>query len=332
MNNILILIIIFFSFSCKEKKENNQPKEADKVLKEESNKNLSTNLNFDTIKISTLPLGNKMVIDYFKNIGTDNQLSGYELNQLLYSEFEFRKFYEEKIMMNKKPFLQFYKFPQKNTIDFGLDYTSPVDSISTYQGYYPLTRRLPNIGENKILIFNSLENNENYSFEDNVLVDNIDLVIVNKKNEIINSLNLSHRLLFDDDEYENYLGRFSKYFYIDKDYTIHIKYFSDWGDGGIRVFTYIKYIIQEDGTIVRYFDQANGFYKTEAEEGTIKNHLKEGTWKEMATYPEKEYYIKDYKAGKIEGNIRLYIQEDIESIHTIDPKTYKIIDYDFKIR
>lgn len=331
MKNILILIIIFFSFSCKEKKENNQPKEVDKVLKDKSNKNLSASLNFDTIKITALPFGNKMLIDNFKKIGYKFELLGSEFKMLEYiNDSPFANYYRKKF--NKTPFFEFYKFPQKNTIDFGLDYTSPVDSISTYQGYYALIRRLPNVGENKILIFNSLGNNENYSFEDNLLVDNIDLVIVNKKNEIIDNLNLSHRLLFDDDEYENYLGRFSKYFYIDKDYMIHIKYFGDLGDGGIRVFTYIKYIIQEDGTIVRYFDQANGFYKTEAEEGTIKNHLKEGTWKEMATYPEREYYIKDYKAGKIEGNIRLYIQEDIESIHTIDPKTYKIIDYDFKIR
>ncbi|WP_313377324.1 hypothetical protein [Chishuiella sp.] len=325
MKNILILIIVFLSLSCKEKKEKNQPKEADKVLKEESNKNLSTSLNFDTIKMAALPFGNKMLIDNFKKIGIDFQLSGYELNQLLYSEFEFRKFYEEKIMMNKKPFLQFYKFPQKNTIDFGLDYISPVDSISTYQGYYALTRRLPNIGENKILIFNSID-------EGGILINNIDLVIVNKENKILDNLNLSRRVTSNEYGYDDYVERFFKYFYIDKDYMIHIKYFGDLGDGGIRVFTYIKYKIQEDGTIVRYFDQANGFYKTEAEEGNIKNHLKEGTWKEMATYPEKKYYIKDYKAGKIEGNIRLYIQEDIESIHTIDPKTYKIIDYDFKIR
>ena len=100
-----------------------------------------------------------------------------------------------------------------------------------------------------------------------------------------------------------------------------------------RIFAYVKYKIQKDGTIVRYFEQRNGTYKSEVEEGMIKNHLKEGVWKEAGTYFEKMYYINKYKAGIQKGNTKLYLKHiDSESVYTIDRNNYEIIDQDFKMR
>jgi hypothetical protein len=327
MKYLLIIITAFISLSCKEKGQEiiNIETKVDTIKK----KNNELTYNFDTIKISSLPFGNKMLIDNFKKTGSDYEVTKKENDVYMTSGSIFFKLYERLIENNKTSFSKFYKFPQKNTIDFGLNFITPVDSISTYQGYYALTDRLPNIGKYKILIFNSVES-ENDLFN---LAKNIDLVIVNNENRIIDNLNLSRRLHVFDEMYYNQYDDYFKYFYIDKDYTIHIKYFTGWGDAYVRVFAYVKYKIQEDGTIVRYFDQANGFYKTEAEEGNIKNHLKDGTWKEMGTYFEKMYYTKEYKEGKLQKNKFDFVKvfDDSETTLTIDNNTFETIDRSFKM-
>ncbi|WP_312076615.1 hypothetical protein [Chryseobacterium sp.] len=317
-----IFILPCLLYSCKQKDTTHIDKTNDSLKLSGGEKTVS-----DSFKTESLPYGNVMLIEKFSKIGSDFEVSETE-NKLLENEDSNFLSYYEKIFKNaEKSTGLSYKFSQKDIIDFGLNFLSPVDSISTYKGNYALSRRLPNIEKNKVLVFNSIENKG-----DNISKV-IDLVVVNEKNKIVDNINLSRKLLITDEKYENLYGDYFKYFYIDKDYVVHIKYFTGWGDTVTRVFAYVKYKIQKNGNIVRYFDQENGFYKSEVEEGMVKNHLKEGSWKEVSTNFDERFYINEYKEGKPKGNIKLYVKfVDSESVYTIDRQSYKIVDEDFKMR
>ena len=174
------------------------------------------------------------------------------------------------------------------------------------KGFYVFSNRLPDIGSNRIYLTHSLKN-EQEEFKDFII--NIDLVVFNQKNTIINSLNLNY--------FSSNSGIFSqgdipvKHFYIDKDYIIHIKYFIYWGENSISTLAYVKYKIQEDGSIIRYFDQKGGAYKSYIEEGTIKNNTKEGKWKEYLGGHDNMYSILNYKNGIVDGKIEIFDANDI---------------------
>ncbi len=59
MKHLFIIFTILLSFSCKESKENT-------VIEKVTNNKIEPN--FDSIKISSLPFGNKILIDNFKKI------------------------------------------------------------------------------------------------------------------------------------------------------------------------------------------------------------------------------------------------------------------------
>lgn len=173
---------------------------------------------FDTIKMTSLPYGSIILINHFCKIGSNFEVTKAENNLLENEDSKFLLFYQNIFKINKVPAKKFYKYSNKNIIDFGLDFITPADSISTYQGYYVLAKRLPDVGRNKVLIFNSIENEKIR----NNIINNVDLVVLNNNNQIIDNLNLSHSLRIKDEKYNNKYDDFDKYFYIDKNYIIHL--------------------------------------------------------------------------------------------------------------
>ncbi|WP_445712277.1 hypothetical protein [Flavobacterium sp.] len=313
-----ILVILFISYSCKKKAEiliNN-----DKIEDLKSEKIRKVNIDnqsaFEKIEISSLPKGNIEIINFFKEITYNKRIpyiSDFEEEKLSNLEDEVVKYLtrEDKISMN------IYKYPQKNNYDFGSRYIHELDSIKTNKSFYIFSNRLPNIGNNKIYLTHSIE-----SINSNTLdfYRNIDLVILNKNNLVINSLNLNYvsnnnSLFLNGDIPE-------KHFFIDKDYYIHIKYFLYWGEESISTLAYIKYKIQEDGSIIRYFDQKEGIYKSYIEEGTLKNNTKEGKWKEYLGGHDNMYAILNYKKGIVDGKIEIFDANDMPDMADPEQRLY----------
>ncbi len=276
--------------------------------------------NLDTIEINKLPFGNELLIKKFINNDELGFLDDSETKLLEFEDSSFLSYYEKFFKNSSLPIDKFYKYQQKNILDFGLNYIEPIDSINTYKGYYSLAKRLPDIGKNNIFIMNSNMKNGEFLNISNC----IDLVVYNREKGIINNLNLAFSLSATDERYYNFFGDIHKYFYIDSNYTIHIKYFAVNNDSNSSLLIYTKYKIQQDGIIVRYFEQENTNYKSEFEEGIIKNHLKEGVWKETLSNTHTNYCIKNYKNGITTGNVEIVNIDDNgkKSSFFIDKNSY----------
>jgi hypothetical protein len=316
-----ILYYTFFSFSLLYSCKQNNNIHNDNNIK--TSKEISydqTTSTFDSIKISSIPYGSKILIDNFNRIGSDFEVKEVENDLLENEDSAFLSFYQSIFKNNTIKLGNVYKYSYKNILDFGCNYIQPFDSISTYKDYYALTKRLPDINKNKVFVFNSIEQETN----NNNIINNVDLVVVNSDNVIVDNLNLSHSLRILDTRYNNEFDDYDKYFYIDKNYIIHIKYFTGWGDAVRRVFAYVKYKIGSDGSIIRFFDKENGSYKSEIEEGIIKNHMKEGIWHEALSNFQTNYCIKKYHEGKLIDDIEIVtVQDDGKKTSIfIDKNTY----------
>ncbi|QMV67576.1 hypothetical protein HS960_07880 [Sphingobacterium paramultivorum] len=68
-------------------------------------------------------------------------------------------------------------------------------------------------------------------------------------------------------------------FYIDKNSIISLRDY-EFNENPFRQKPVYQFQLLRNGTFVRYYDQ-NGLYKTDEEEGSIKNHHKEGNWIEF---------------------------------------------------
>lgn len=307
MKNISIALLLFFvAASCQEKNKSViSQKEKENIEKVDSNSS-----ELDQLKVTPLPAGNELLIKYFK-------INGYESNNDSRSEKEYRLLsptvgqtsihdeYEAKYYKKEGVKINLYKYPQKNNYDFGIRYIQDLDSVSTSKNYYIFLNRLPDIGDKKIYLTRSNESDKD-NFVD--LSKNIDLVVLNKENSVINSINLNY-FSSNDKIFKEGENPF-KLFYIDTNYIIHIKYFVFQGDAGSSCLAYIKYKIQKDGSIIRYFDQKEGKYKSYIEEGIVKNNTKEGKWKEYLGSQENMYAIVNYKDGIVVDDIEIYGAHD----------------------
>jgi len=96
--------------------------------------------------------------------------------------------------------------------------------------------------------------------------------IILKRGKVQDALNLFYSVSFD-------YGGYDKFFYIDKNAIIHIKYFrADEID--TYFFRYEKYQLSPQGKFVRYYD-TDGLFSNNEEHGFVKNHTREGKWVEM---------------------------------------------------
>lgn len=68
-------------------------------------------------------------------------------------------------------------------------------------------------------------------------------------------------------------------FYIDKNFIISLRDY-EFNEDPFRQKPVYKFQLLSNGTFIRYYDQ-NGLYKTDEEQGLIKNHHKEGKWIEF---------------------------------------------------
>ena len=111
-----------------------------------------------------------------------------------------------------------------------------------------------------------------YRFFGAIGYDIIDMVTIDKENEIIDGLYV----------YYNAYHRYSasiKLFYLDHNSIIHIKYFWN-GDEYRKYFRYEKWQIKPNGKIVRYYD-SNGLFVNDEEHGMVVNKMREDVWIEM---------------------------------------------------
>lgn len=301
--NLLISCTLIF-FSCKQEKKINPTKE--KSIKEtivEHNKVVLSISKKEVVQVE-LPFGDERILKFFnKKVHTNKNPTNDYLSE---NEEKTIKEIDTKInndfFLKKEPSISNFKYPQKNNYDFGFKYYQQIDSINTNKEFYTFSKQLPNVGEFKIYLANS---NENIEESNSYIPQNIDLVVLDKNDKIINSLNLNYSARYTSNIY-NDDNHPIKHFYIDKNYIIHIKYFLKWGEESYSLLAYIKYKIQEDGSIIRYFDQKEGQYKSYIEEGTIKENTKEGRWKEYLGGRENMYAIVNYKKGIIQGVIEIY--------------------------
>ena len=113
-----------------------------------------------------------------------------------------------------------------------------------------------------------------------------------------------------------------KYWYISKDYTVYTRIFGEVAEEDDEYSsTFISkvntYIITKSGHLVPYYNK-NGAYKTEAEEGLVKNHLKEGIWieKKQNGYLDSDTCVKaTYKNGLPIDKWHYYKLELIEEVN-----------------
>lgn len=243
----------------------------------------------DTLVTSKLPFGYKQLCNPKLN-----------MDEIDYPNSKLNSYYDS--IGAKINNISNFKFPQKNIYDFDLRYIQKKDSISTNLDVYNISKRLPNINGYRVYIANSTKNKKYYFLD-----GNIDLILIDKNNLIINSLNISHY------EYEDSMkeGSENKYFYIDENYIIHIKYFNIRLESKPTLLGYIKYKILKNGSITRYFDN-DGYYKSLFEKGNVKNHTKDGIWHEYiggGEIGEKDRITVsevNYKNGIVDGNIKIY--------------------------
>lgn len=293
MNRISFLIIAYFTLNTISCKENKYKTNGENIIIAQDS---IVQNNKNDVEITKLPFGYDGINKHYHS----KKLNTKELSELDDSS-KLHDYYN--LIISKNGSLGDYQFPAKNAFDFDLGYYENIDSLKTDLTDYNVSIRLPNVGNNKVYITNSTKNKLENEYS---LINNIDLIIRNPQNKLINSLNISHIYYPQARDNTSYLGT-SKYFYIDKDYIIHIKYFRDNEDIESTLIAYIKYKITNTGDIIRYFDQDKGYYKSEIEEGEIIDHLKEGVWKENTSSLIPTYYIKKYSKGILVNNIEVVI-------------------------
>ncbi len=304
----MLLFNIAYTSSC-QKKQN----KTIIIHNHVSNSKKLNTIQSDSIKIIQLPAGSDLIVKYFKNIDINQRITNKERDLL----YDYIYTISNKVYKNTNTLNNFYKYSKINNYDFDYPYIKDLNHIKIDSNFYGLYCRLPNIGKNEIFIFNSL-NKDNINDYD--IQDPIDLIVYNKDSGVISSINLSHCAYFNaigaytySAKNSNYFwGIPSKYFYIDKKYIIHIKYFlseemvSENENNNDRVIAHIQYKILLDGSIVRYFDQNQGYYKSIIEEGNIKENTKEGLWIEYLGGNTQMYAEVNYESGKVKRNITIY--------------------------
>ena len=294
MKRVFFLIVTYLAFvniSCKESE-----KRIENIDRQDTITQTGTQNNIET---TSLPFGYEAIYKNYQN----KKLNTKELLEIENSS-KLYDFYNSITTKNNSK--SNYRFPIKNSFDFDLGFYKNSDSLKTDNTPYNISIRLPDLNKNKIYIANSTKNKIQNGYS---LVNNIDLVIKDSNDKIINSLNISHIYYPEDRDNTFYLGT-SKYFYIDKDYIIHLKYFRDNEDVEPTLIGYIKYKIMNNGDIIRYFDKETGHYKSEMEEGEIKNHIKDGIWKEHTGSMQNTYYMKKYNKGILIDDIEVIIEDN----------------------
>jgi len=103
-----------------------------------------------------------------------------------------------------------------------------------------------------------------------------------------------------------------KYFYIDENRIIHVKHFLSIDNQTTKNYAE-KFQILSSGKIVRYFDKDIGDYKSESETGKVKNHTQDGKWIEIKNNKyvgEYTYLESNYKEGIPVGVWKFYNSVD----------------------
>lgn len=311
----------------------------------QSNKKLLTSVFniLDTISITKLPLGDLTLVDMFNNLNPTTTPTKIEEKSI----DEFTNVINNQISLKRIKKLKFYWPDTTYSLDIDYPLSIPTKShqpkgYKRFDSYYDLLYRLPNIGKMKVLIFS--DERDPYSFDSH----NADLIVVDNENNILSRFNLMHLNQFSEfykidfkqynfyktEEHANILNNYAgsetgcvKYFYIDKNYIIHIKYFIT-GEFVSNVFASLQYKIQPDGSIVQYFAAGDGYYKDNIERGHIKNHIMDGEWVENFGGGDGVYAKSTYKNGRLIGERKFYKMdggaETPQYVYSIDTKENRL--------
>lgn len=261
-NSLLISFFILLISSCT---NSNQPNQEKELIKKE----IQIVKNHNSVE---LPYGNELITSKFPVLEDGADYDQEEIDLLDDEESELNQFYSN--LFNSKGTSTNYLFETKNTLDYHLQYIENINSKKFNHDTYKIIAELPDKKGFKVYIVCSQKANKHLYAIDNI----IDLVVV-KNNEIISSQNISMRST-SELGYESYFGDVYKYFFIDKSYTIHLKYFHVRSDQISAAFAHTQFKINAEGKIIPYFDKTTKLQKY-LEEGQMVDNTKSGKWKEL---------------------------------------------------
>ncbi|MGV3611799.1 MAG: hypothetical protein ACO1N0_12665 [Fluviicola sp.] len=295
-NSLLISCFILLISSCT---NSNQPNQEKELIKKE----IQLVKNYESVE---LPYGNELIISKFPVLEDGADYDQKEIDLLDDEESELNQFYSN--LFNIKGTSTNYLFETKNTLDYHLQYIENINSKKFNHDTYKIIAELPNKESFQVYIVRSQNANKHLYAIDNI----IDLVVV-KNNEILSSQNISMRTT-SELGYESYFGDVYKYFFIDKNYTVHLKYFHVRTDQVSAAFAHTQFKINAEGKIIPYFDKTSKLQKY-IEEGEMVNQTKSGKWKELFAGFEGEHSLRatalvTYEKGVKLPNVDIYKYEE----------------------
>ncbi|MBQ4804459.1 hypothetical protein J8L88_16480 [Aquimarina sp. MMG015] len=307
MKSIFILLILFTSLnSCYKKKYyNNKTSEVISISSYDAP-------NFDSFSIS-LPVGNILILtDFPEVISFDNKKLSSTLDSISNHFDKISSTKESKCLTSNIP-IEYPYYEIKELLE---------DSKSvSFEHILKLPQKKGlDISIEKV----SKKCNDNSNLEIQYCL------VIKKQNKLIKLYNIGYTLFGD-------LTETSKYWFIDNNYIINTRTVSSVsGNDEYYVHMLNKFTLNDEGTLINYFEKSDGSYENKYEKGLIKDHLKHGSWVEKKPnygYVNSETYVEaKYSNGIPVKKWYYYMLETIEEvndegyvINTITKKTDKLL-------
>ncbi|QXP54513.1 hypothetical protein H0I25_10475 [Cellulophaga sp. HaHa_2_95] len=231
MKTIVQVLICFFLLSCgnKAKQVNDDFDKKNHITKEQS-------LNQNP-EISPLPIGKKDIIDETKGNASYKYLEATNLF----------KYYESAKGIPSVAF-KFLDFPKYNSLykptrsDTIIEQDSRILKSQKEYEYFQLVKVLPKKLGKDILIFEGVSKINDYDGNE-LIINRKDLVIFDsEKNKIIDEINLYY-------DYNDGINARTKIFYIDENYNLFLRYFSENEEGDYNISEVNQYLISNKGIL-----------------------------------------------------------------------------------
>lgn len=300
MQRCLSLFLILFSFGCKDFALS-EKKEVAGDLVQTIAINEKHTLEIGVLN-SPLPIGSKIILtDFPKEVPFENKELSSLLNDLSVYVDTMNNRTTSECFVSDIPIQYDYYEPEELLLDSKPSKFENVFTLPTKNGFDIAIEKVSSICNEAI----------------NLPIQYC--LTVKKDDEYIKRYNIGYTHYGD-------LTSTTKHWYIDKHYIIHTRIVGDVaGNEGSYMQDLKKFSITEAGNLVDYFDVTNGDYETEAENGSIKNHLKNGLWVEKKPnygYLNTETYVKgEYSNGLPVGKWEYY---DLETIEEVSDEGYVI--------
>lgn len=275
--NLLILIVIL---SCGSKAKSN-------IGHNEDSSTIQQSIDWSTILVDTLPFKYQLAISEYRSW-----------------EYNIESFFNHFGIKNRNDKLNVL-FSDSTELYNAPFYSGHPNKVS---GYF--FKRFPDICGNRILLFVSLDKESD--LEGGPKPINMELQTFDKDNQLIDKI-IVYEIIPNE-------CTWSRGFEYEKNFIeiTDILYCVDINTDNNNVLSdstvFHDYQIKDNGKIVRYYKQREGFYKDLdfKEEGTLKNHNKEGLWKASFLSEKKQLErvsFTTYSSGEKEGEALYYFYE-----------------------